>query len=198
MGLAVADIGLEGCLVLERRGRAEGRGPELRPRRFQRELIDDGLVLVDRIVDAVELLDGEHVGRQALLDLADALIVRRLERLEGAHEVVEGDRPRRRRATAAPSLAALVSMSPIRVSSARMSSVKCCSLMSSSFWGPVFARCNAAMPGPSPVIRVSIVLAKMQMPATKRGHESAGNGDVFDESEEPYVPRSMIRSKSCF
>ncbi len=92
VGLAVADVGLKRSLVLQRRGAAEARGPEQRPRRFQRELIDHRLVLVDRRVDAVELLDREHVGREPLLDLAEALLVRRLEGFEGAHEVVEGER----------------------------------------------------------------------------------------------------------
>ena len=31
-----------------------------------------------------------HVGRQALLELAEALVVGLLEGLEGAHEIVEG------------------------------------------------------------------------------------------------------------
>ena len=48
-------------------------------------------MLVDGAVDAVELLGGEHVDGQPLLELLDALLVLGLERFEGAHEVVEGD-----------------------------------------------------------------------------------------------------------
>jgi hypothetical protein len=62
---------------------------ELGPRRFQRELVNDRLMLVDGAVDAVELLGREHVDRQAFLDLGDALLVLGFERFEGAHEVVE-------------------------------------------------------------------------------------------------------------
>jgi hypothetical protein len=61
-------------------------------RRFQHELVDHGLVLVDRAVDTVELLEREHVHRKPLLERGDARIVLRLERFEGAHEIVEGVR----------------------------------------------------------------------------------------------------------
>ncbi len=90
--LAVADIGLEGAPVLERCATAiDACLPKLRPRRFQHELVDHRFVLVDGAVDAVELLGREHVHREPLLELLDALLVLGLERFEGAHEVVEGD-----------------------------------------------------------------------------------------------------------
>ena len=47
-------------------------------------------VLVDRAVDAVDLVGGDDVGRHALLELGEALVVAVLEGLEGAHEAVEG------------------------------------------------------------------------------------------------------------
>ena len=60
------------------------------PRGLQREVVDDALGLVERAVDAVELVGGDDVGRQAALELAEALVVGVLEGLEGAHEVAEG------------------------------------------------------------------------------------------------------------
>ena len=105
----------------------------------------------------------------ALLDLADALIVRRLERLEGAHEVVEGEC----HVVARAARGAVARGLGLDVSNTRVFGTNVLGQMLFAhvilFLGPVFARCNEAMPGPSPVIRVSIVLAKMQMPATSAG-----------------------------
>ena len=88
--LAVAHVGLEGGLVLEGGAGAQRGAGEVRPGRLQGELVDDALVLVERAVDAVDLVGGDDVGGHAALDLAEALVVGVLEGLEGAHEVVEG------------------------------------------------------------------------------------------------------------
>ncbi len=66
------------------RRRARGR------RAFEDQLVEDALLLVERLVDALELVVGHDIGRHALLDLAEALVVGLLEGLEGAHEVAEG------------------------------------------------------------------------------------------------------------
>ena len=90
---AVADKSLEGGLVLQYSAAcAEARGPERRARRLQRELVDQRLVLIDGAIDAVELLGGHDVRRDALLDLREPLVIGELERLEGAHELVERER----------------------------------------------------------------------------------------------------------
>ena len=48
------------------------------------------LVLIERAVDARELLGDQRIGAAAPLDGGEALVVRLLEGLEGAHEVLEG------------------------------------------------------------------------------------------------------------
>jgi len=54
------------------------------------EVIDHALGLIERAVDAVDLVGGDDVGGEAPLELAEALVVAVLEGLEGAHEAVEG------------------------------------------------------------------------------------------------------------
>ena len=90
-GLAAAHVGVEGRLVLEGRGGGAVAGAgQMRPGRLQRELVDDALVLVERAIDAVDLLGGDDIGGHASLDLGEALVIAVLEGLERAHEAVEG------------------------------------------------------------------------------------------------------------
>ena len=87
---AAAHIGLEGRLVLDRVCRQRlAVAAEQRPAGLQHQRIHQPLLLVERAVDAVDLLDGQHVGDALLLDLGEAGVVLRLERLEGPHEVFE-------------------------------------------------------------------------------------------------------------
>ena len=88
--LALAHVGVEGGLVLQAGAGARGGAGEVRARGLQREVVDDALGLVERAVDAVELVDGDDVGRTARARAGEALVVGVLEGLEGAHEVVEG------------------------------------------------------------------------------------------------------------
>ena len=150
--LAVAHIGLERGLVLQQRARrANGQAAELRARALQGELIDRRLVLVEGAVDALELLGGDHVLRDALLDLGEPLVVGRLERLEGAHEFVEGER--HVLARAAGGLAGEVPSLDLDVVS--LVHDCCSSLMSVLFWGRVvgfvfrriMVRCLAVLRG---------------------------------------------------
>ena len=85
-GLALAHVGVEGGLVLEAGGWRVRGAAEVRAGGFQREVVDDALVLVQRAVDAGELVGRDDVGRQAPLELAEAVVVGVLEGLEGAHE----------------------------------------------------------------------------------------------------------------
>jgi hypothetical protein len=104
---------------------------ELGPRRFQRELVNDRLMLVDGAVDAVELLGREHVDRQAFLDLGDALLVLGFERFEGALKSSKA------LATSSPAAPALVitGLSPL----VSIISVWSSSLISFLFSGAVIA-----------------------------------------------------------
>jgi hypothetical protein len=58
-------------------------GPELRPARLEGEF-------VERLVDALHLVDGDRIGAHPPLDLAEALVVGLLEGIERRHELVEG------------------------------------------------------------------------------------------------------------
>jgi hypothetical protein len=69
---------------------AHDAAAQRRPHRFQRQLVDDAPVVVERAVDAIELLLEQRVGGAAPLQRIEPLVVRLLERLEGAHEVLEG------------------------------------------------------------------------------------------------------------
>ena len=89
-GLALAHVAVEGRLVLEGGAGADRGAAQMRARRLQGQLVDDALVLVQRAVDAVDLVGGDDVGRHALLELGEPLVVAVLEGLEGAHEAVEG------------------------------------------------------------------------------------------------------------
>ena len=62
----------------------------MRACRLERELVDDTLRLVERAVDAVDLVGRDDIGRHALLELGEPLVIAVLEGLEGAHEAVEG------------------------------------------------------------------------------------------------------------
>ncbi len=64
--------------------------PSCGRRPFSASVVDGALVLVERPVDAVDLLDRHHVGGQLPLDLRQALVVRFLEDLERLHEFVIG------------------------------------------------------------------------------------------------------------
>ena len=63
---------------------------EVRPGGLQGKVVDDTLGLVERAVEAVDLVGGDDVGGHAPLELAETLVVGVLEGLEGAHEIVEG------------------------------------------------------------------------------------------------------------
>jgi hypothetical protein len=63
---------------------------ELRARSLAGEIVDDALMLVERTVDAEELLARERIGRAAIFELLKAGIVGLLERLERTHEILEG------------------------------------------------------------------------------------------------------------
>ena len=89
-GLALAHVGVERGLVLEAGAGADGGAAEVGPRGLQRQLVDDALGLVERAVDAGELVGRDGIGGAAALELADALVVAFLEGLEGAHELAEG------------------------------------------------------------------------------------------------------------
>jgi len=89
-GIALAHVGVEGGLVLEA-GAGPRRGTaEMGPRGFQREIVDDALGVVERAVDAGELVGGDGIGSAAALELNEAAVVGFLERFEGAHELAEG------------------------------------------------------------------------------------------------------------
>ena len=77
------------CAAGRRRSGTAGAA-EVRAGGFQRQVVDDALGLVERAVEAVDLVGGDDVGRHAALELAEALVVGVLEGLEGAHEVAEG------------------------------------------------------------------------------------------------------------
>jgi hypothetical protein len=64
-------------------------GGEARPARLQRQAVEAREPLVERPVDPGELLLGDDVGG-APLDLGEAGIVRLLEGLEDAHDLVMG------------------------------------------------------------------------------------------------------------
>ena len=89
--VAAPHIGLEGGFVLadlEARMRAARR--QARAFRFHDQAVDRRLVVVERAVDAVHLLDRHDIGGNAVLDLVEARIIGLLEGFEGLHEVVEG------------------------------------------------------------------------------------------------------------
>jgi hypothetical protein len=76
--------------------RGTGGGPlaaaEQGPAGLEDELVDAALGVVDGLVDAGDLLVEEDVARDAPLDGVEALVIGLAERLEGAHEVLEGGR----------------------------------------------------------------------------------------------------------
>src|SRR5262249_54042357 len=88
--LALPHVGLEGGGALARRTRARDAAAERGTRGLECQLIDAAAVLIERAVDAAELLLDQRIGAGAPPELAPALVVRLLERLEGAHEVLEG------------------------------------------------------------------------------------------------------------
>src|SRR5690606_20991483 len=90
-GLAGADIGVEGALVLpdQRRDRL-ARAAERRPARIEGQPVEPAPGLVERRVDAGELLLDEDVDRAPGFQRAEALIVGLLEGLEGTREILEG------------------------------------------------------------------------------------------------------------
>jgi hypothetical protein len=67
-------------------------GAERRAARVERDAVDAALRLVEGLSDAGDLLLGDDVGRDAGLERGEARVVRLLERLEGAGELVEGCR----------------------------------------------------------------------------------------------------------
>ena len=89
-GLALADVAVEGGAVLQGRAGADAGAAEVGAHGLEGKVVDDALGLVQRAVDAGEAVGGDDVGRQAALELAEALVVAVLEGLEGAHEVAEG------------------------------------------------------------------------------------------------------------
>ena len=70
--------------------RGLGAARERRAARVERDAVEPALGLVERAVDAGELLLGDDVGREPRLDLGEARVVGVLEGLEGAGELVEG------------------------------------------------------------------------------------------------------------
>ena len=62
---------------------------DARPRHFEREAIEPALGVVERVVDARELLFGHDVGAEAVLKLRQTLVVRLLEGAESAIEIGE-------------------------------------------------------------------------------------------------------------
>jgi hypothetical protein len=70
-----------------------GRGAgERRAARVEADAVEPALVLVERVADAGELLLGDGVAGEPGLDLRQARLVRLLEGLEGAGELLEGAR----------------------------------------------------------------------------------------------------------
>ena len=57
---------------------------KLRARGFQRQFVEPARLRIERGIDARDLVVMQHVGRLAL-DRVDALVIRRLEGVEGAH-----------------------------------------------------------------------------------------------------------------
>jgi hypothetical protein len=68
-----------------RRGAAQRRA-----RGFERQVVDGAAVLIQRAVDAGELLLDQRIGGGAPLQRIEALVVRLLEGFERAHEIFEG------------------------------------------------------------------------------------------------------------
>ena len=68
------------------------RQRQARPRALQGEPVHQRLLLVQRLVDAVDLLGRHHVLRHGPLDRADLVVVLLLEDLEGLQEALEGER----------------------------------------------------------------------------------------------------------
>ena len=71
-------------------GGAMGGAAEVGPGGFERQVVDDALGLVERAIEAVDLVGGDDVGRAAALQLTQALVVAVLEGFEGVHELGEG------------------------------------------------------------------------------------------------------------
>ena len=90
---APAHIAVERGLVLEKRpGRIVRRQRQARPRALQGEPVHQRLLLIERLVDAVDLLGRHHVLRHGPLDRADLVVVLLLEDLEGLQEALESER----------------------------------------------------------------------------------------------------------
>ena len=86
--LAGAHVGIEGRLVLERRGAARrlAFAAERRTRALERDVVEPARLRVDGVVDAGELLL-DHDVAGALVGERQALVVGLLEGLEGAHHL---------------------------------------------------------------------------------------------------------------
>ena len=66
------------------------RAAEARARALQREAVETALGLVERAIDARQLFFGDHVRRQATLDLAEPFVVGFAEGRESAVQILEG------------------------------------------------------------------------------------------------------------
>lgn len=64
------------------------------PRLLQCQIVHDPAVVVQRLVDAVELVAGHDVSAHLALDIGKPLVVGVAEGFEGLHEFVEGGRHR--------------------------------------------------------------------------------------------------------
>jgi hypothetical protein len=77
--------------VLAHGGRLERAArTQVRPLRLDRQPVGDALGLVERAVEAGELVVDQGIGGRAPLELRKPLVVGVLVRLEGAHELLEG------------------------------------------------------------------------------------------------------------
>lgn len=92
--LAPADIGLESGLVLFGILRQRVLPAERGPRLLQSQIVHEPAVVVERPVDAVELVAGHDISPHLALDIGKPLIVGLTEGFEGLHELVEGGRHR--------------------------------------------------------------------------------------------------------
>ncbi len=89
-GLALADVAVEGRLVRERGAVERSCAAERRARGLERQVVDGAAVLIERLVDAGELIVDQRISGGSPLERVDALVVCFLEGFEGAHEVFKG------------------------------------------------------------------------------------------------------------
>ncbi len=76
--------------ILRQRVLPAERGPRL----LQRQIVHEPAVVVERPVDAVELVAGHDISPHLALDIGKPLIVGLTEGFEGLHELIEGGRHR--------------------------------------------------------------------------------------------------------